>query len=98
MSCPTCDHTMQAVGDAVWWCPCCGTIKYMFVHDARNVEVPRAITDGREILEPLSRYPKETVYPDGPCLKDEDLDELKNLMECFFRPEERTVFKLGKRA
>lgn len=29
MSCPTCDHTMEKLGDfgggIVWWCPRCGT-------------------------------------------------------------------------
>lgn len=27
MSCIRCDHTMQKVGDHVWWCPRCGTLK-----------------------------------------------------------------------
>lgn len=32
MSCPTCDHTMQAIGvsGTVFWCPRCGTISTGF--------------------------------------------------------------------
>ena len=26
MACPTCDHTMQKIAEAVWHCPRCGTI------------------------------------------------------------------------
>lgn len=30
MACPTCDHTMQLVGEGykTFWCPRCGTIKF----------------------------------------------------------------------
>ena len=27
MSCPTCDHTMNGIGNGVFWCPRCGTLK-----------------------------------------------------------------------
>ena len=28
MACPTCDHTMQGLGNGWWfWCPRCGTIR-----------------------------------------------------------------------
>jgi hypothetical protein len=27
MPCPTCEHTMQSVGESVAWCPRCGTIQ-----------------------------------------------------------------------
>lgn len=60
MSCPTCDHTMQAIGDQVrvigdqrdrttFWCPRCGTIKNTsWVPDATCPElVPRV----RELLD-----------------------------------------------
>jgi len=27
MACPTCDHTMAGIGNLIWHCPRCGTVK-----------------------------------------------------------------------
>lgn len=27
MACPTCDHTMHAIGGGNFWCPRCGTLR-----------------------------------------------------------------------
>lgn len=41
MSCPTCDHTMQALCGHYFWCPRCGTIKRK--GDVIDVEAPKLV-------------------------------------------------------
>lgn len=50
MPCPTCDHTMQAVGHEtnmptsyIYWCPRCGTMKSDATDDATGVGVPSLV-------------------------------------------------------
>ena len=41
MACPTCDHTMQNIDDAVYWCPRCGTVRT--IRGAGIKEVPKLV-------------------------------------------------------
>jgi len=49
MSCPTCDHTMEKVGDMatpydgvpLFWCPRCGTLKANVIRE--NHLVPKLV-------------------------------------------------------
>ena len=52
MACPTCDHTMQGLGESYWWCPRCGTIR---AKDSDDVdEVPSLPLRVRTVLPGLS--------------------------------------------
>lgn len=67
MSCPTCEHTMQCVGN-VFWCPRCGTIKQ---EGLGLTEVPRRYSLMRSALERIKkiggdRRTKAAMSCDGP--------------------------------
>lgn len=47
MSCPTCDHTMQGVGENWFWCPRCGTLKE---RQGVIVDVPSGVGQARNWL------------------------------------------------
>lgn len=38
MACPTCDHTMNGLGDRWFWCPRCGTLR----DESENFKASRA--------------------------------------------------------
>lgn len=48
MACPTCDHTMQMIGEGVntFWCPRCGTIKFGSTRPAH--EAPKLVDHCRQ--------------------------------------------------
>ncbi len=53
MSCPTCDHTMQRVGQGVFWCPRCGTLRTVLSLPAaiRNDDAaPRLVDSMRDLI------------------------------------------------
>ena len=52
MSCPTCDHTTQGIGNRWFWCPRCGTILNDGDEDhrARTTSVPYSTTQIRNWL------------------------------------------------
>ncbi len=39
--CTTCSHTLQKIGDGIWWCPRCGTIVDQFQEHHAPVLVER---------------------------------------------------------
>ncbi len=43
MACPTCDHTMKGLGGPMRWCPRCGTLIRVDLHDYVLVDVPYLI-------------------------------------------------------
>ena len=58
MSCPNCEHTMQSIARAVFWCPRCGTVK---ASDLEGVYVPKLVERSREYANRLA----EAVVSDG---------------------------------
>ncbi len=68
MPCPTCDHTMEGIGDAaarrIFHCPRCGTVKIeTYTGDpnawAVDVFVPKLVQRCRDFAE---RMPKEAAF------------------------------------
>lgn len=59
MACPTCDHTMQCVadGEAVFWCPRCGTVRGY----EKEPYVPKLVERTREYAARLG----EAVISEG---------------------------------
>jgi transposase len=49
MACPTCDHTMQGVGNGAFWCPRCGTIQLA----PNTFEMPMLVSRTREFTATL---------------------------------------------
>lgn len=44
-------------------------------------EARRLLGEAKEVLSDLSRYVSAGAYPDGPCLKDEDLDAVNSTLK-----------------
>lgn len=44
-------------------------------------EARRLLGEAKEVLSDLSRYVSAGAYPDGPCLKDEDLNDVKSTLK-----------------
>ena len=61
MSCPVCDHTMQATAPGIFWCPRCGTIREQ-VAGRPDHTAPRLVDTVREVLrDRLLEYTAGTV-------------------------------------
>jgi hypothetical protein len=60
MACPTCDHTMQSIGNQLFWCPRCGTLKDRHAETASGV--PTLVGRCRDF--------QETIY--GDCAEHMD--------------------------
>lgn len=65
MACPTCDHTMQSIGqtkrqDSVFWCPRCGTIRTLYSPTKMDDDAPSLPHRVRAFLAELETgaYPK----------------------------------------
>lgn len=59
MACPTCLHTMQSVGDGVFWCPRCGSIRTVRLETEPCV--PKLVARVREYADRLG----EAVISEG---------------------------------
>jgi hypothetical protein len=79
MACPTCNHTMQGVGNAggvsVMWCPRCGTVKH-----ENFITVPK-------LVERCQRFEK-LIDPDFPPLWAIDWHYF-GIGESIHKPEDR---------
>ena len=60
MACPTCDHTMQKLGETehpTWWCPRCGTLKgerHVMGKTHVVVEAPKLVERGRSLVRSVT--------------------------------------------
>ena len=48
MACPSCQHTMQGLGEGIFWCPRCGSIRYQGL-----VSVPCLVHRVRELHDAM---------------------------------------------
>lgn len=55
MACPTCDHTMQGLGDQWSWCPRCGTVRGHAAHS-----VPTLVMRVQNLLHGADADTRET--------------------------------------
>lgn len=64
MACPTCDHTMQGIGEInkgdcrVFWCPRCGTLRYKHSDGQESDSTPKLPA---RVVELLLACDNETV-------------------------------------
>jgi len=82
MACPACDHTMQSVGDYVFWCLRCGTIKDKS-STLKTVNIPWAVERADALLSAI-----EQVRDGNLSWREIEVFE-RSLQESVMMPAER---------
>ncbi len=84
MSCPTCDHTLQAVtnvpavgGRPVFWCPRCGTLCH-----GNDCEAPKLVDRCREF---------EKILVGAKAMTDKQPWRTLGIAESIHKPEDRPL-------
>jgi tRNA(Ile2) C34 agmatinyltransferase TiaS len=74
MACPTCDQEMEEVGDGVFWCPQCGTLKEVLAKSLKSISIPTLVSRVRRMREKHNYG----VDVDGPTLErlERDVDDI----------------------